>query len=71
MSCRKLRSASFMLMVCLGLPTLSSSKPQFQSATTLQPKTSICEMPPEVRLRRIHLVRPDLIPYPIPFQEIC
>jgi len=25
----------------------------------------------EVRLRRLHLVRPDLIPYPIAYETIC
>jgi hypothetical protein len=25
----------------------------------------------EVRIRRLHLVRPDLIPYPIAFEIIC
>ena len=26
---------------------------------------------PEVRLRKMHLVRPDLIPYPISFDVYC
>lgn len=26
---------------------------------------------PEVRLRKLHLVRPDLIPYPIAYEVIC
>ncbi len=26
---------------------------------------------PEVRLRKLHLVRPDLIPYPISFEIYC
>ncbi len=26
---------------------------------------------PEVRLRKLHLVRPDLIPYPIDFDVYC
>jgi hypothetical protein len=25
----------------------------------------------EVRLRKVHLVRPDLIPYPIAFEVVC
>jgi len=25
----------------------------------------------EVRLRKLHLVRPDLIPYPIAFEVVC
>ena len=26
---------------------------------------------PEVRLRKLHLVRPDLIPYPIDYEVVC
>jgi hypothetical protein len=26
---------------------------------------------PEVRLRKLHLVRPDLIPYPISYEVYC
>jgi hypothetical protein len=26
---------------------------------------------PEVRLRKLHLVRPDLIPYPIAYEVVC
>jgi hypothetical protein len=28
-------------------------------------------MYPEVRLRKLHLVRPDLIPYPIAYEVCC
>jgi hypothetical protein len=28
-------------------------------------------LPIEVRLRKLHLVRPDLIPYPIDFEVVC
>ncbi|CAN5572190.1 hypothetical protein BH10PLA1_BH10PLA1_12240 [soil metagenome] len=28
-------------------------------------------LPPEVRIRKLHLVRPDLIPYPIAFEVYC
>ena len=28
-------------------------------------------LPGEVRLRKLHLVRPDLIPYPISFEAYC
>jgi len=27
--------------------------------------------PLEVRLRKLHLVRPDLIPYPIEYEVVC
>jgi hypothetical protein len=29
------------------------------------------DRPPEVRLRRLHLVRPDLLPYPIIYEIFC
>jgi hypothetical protein len=29
------------------------------------------QVPPEVRLRKLHLVRPDLIPYPIALEVYC
>jgi hypothetical protein len=29
------------------------------------------KLPPEVRLRKLHLVRPDLIQYPIDFEVYC
>ncbi|GEM_PF-1333575 len=28
-------------------------------------------LPPEVRLRKLHLVRPDLIPFPIAYEVYC
>jgi len=33
--------------------------------------SSLVRLPPEVRLRKLHLVRPDLIPYPICFEVYC
>ena len=41
-----------------------------------QPTTSAGETPtagmyPEVRLRKLHLVRPDLIPYPVAYEVYC
>jgi hypothetical protein len=33
--------------------------------------TAVTELPPEVRLRRLHLMRPDLIPYPLAYEVIC
>lgn len=32
---------------------------------------SVGDQPVEVRLRRLHLVRPDLIPYPLDIQVVC
>jgi hypothetical protein len=32
---------------------------------------SVAELPVEVRVRRLHLVRPDLIRYPIAYEVVC
>ena len=31
----------------------------------------LADWTPEVRIRKLHLVRPDLIPYPIYFEVVC
>jgi hypothetical protein len=50
--------------LCLG------SKPSAaMDATPLQDPTASAL--PEVRLRKLHLVRPDLIPYPIFYETFC
>jgi hypothetical protein len=44
------------------------------SASSPTPKPTACvasAFMPEVRLRKIHLVRPDLIPYPISYEIDC
>jgi hypothetical protein len=42
-----------------------------QSAQIQPPKTQVAAGLLEVRIRRLHLVRPDLIPYPIAYEIIC
>jgi len=32
---------------------------------------ALASLRPEVRLRKLHLVRPDLIPYPIAYEVCC
>jgi len=32
---------------------------------------AVANLPPEVRLRKMHLARPDLIPYPIDIEVYC
>jgi hypothetical protein len=36
-----------------------------------RPQDPSASMRPEVRLRKLHLVRPDLIPYPIAYETYC
>ncbi len=33
--------------------------------------SQLAGLSPEVRLRKLHLVRPDLIPYPIEYEVYC
>jgi hypothetical protein len=35
------------------------------------PADAITSLRPEVRLRKLHLVRPDLIQYPLAYDVIC
>lgn len=54
-------------------PALPGSVPRVLPAA--QPTDSVVRndalRPPEVRLRKLHLVRPDLIPYPIEYEVVC
>ena len=53
-----------LLFVALIAPAPASPAPTVGE----QPTTGV---PPEVRLRKLHLVRPDLIPYPIALEVYC
>jgi hypothetical protein len=58
------------LLACVVLASASVSP---ASRPTLMSNTSAAEanLSPEVRLRKLHLVRPDLIPYPIQLDIYC
>jgi hypothetical protein len=49
------------------LPTESVS----MESTAAVPEQLSMRFPPEVRIRKLHLVRPDLIPYPIAYEVVC
>jgi len=58
-------SLCLLLLVCAMTPSRGPAEvvpPSPQVATGL---------PPEVRIRKLHLVRPDLIPYPIAYEVYC
>jgi len=61
----RLTCLALLLAFCLliGGKADSSSRPQGELELT--------KLPPEVRLRKLHLVRPDLIQYPISFEVYC
>ena len=52
-----------MLAVLLLAPAAAPNAPQLPAGE--QPSAA------EVRLRKLHLVRPDLIPYPIAYEVCC
>ena len=54
-------SSAAVLVVCMSA-SVPSRGPAACTASALMP---------EVRLRKIHLVRPDLIPYPIAYEIDC
>jgi hypothetical protein len=61
------------LVMLLGLIPGSSTS-HSGSIPSTPPQTDSPELvkaPFEVRLRKLHLVRPDLIPYPIFFEVYC
>jgi hypothetical protein len=57
------------LALCLFAAPLTSSSLPVQAP--VGGETPLAGMHPEVRLRKLHLVRPDLIPYPIAFEVCC
>ena len=50
-------------LINCGQPTVSQ-----QTGTSQQ---QLVRLPPEVRLRKLHLVRPDLIQYPLSYEVYC
>jgi hypothetical protein len=46
--------------------------PEQRGAAISRPEDGpMVSLPPVVRLRKLHLVRPDLIPYPIAYEVCC
>ena len=54
------------LLLFVALVAPSPSAP-----ATTKGELPTAQIPPEVRLRKLHLVRPDLIPYPIALEVYC
>jgi hypothetical protein len=53
----------------LGVAAFLCTTPSSQPAAT--PVDAVATYHPEVRLRKLHLVRPDLIHYPLSVEVIC
>jgi hypothetical protein len=62
-----------LLLTGVALTALTASSPSSKPAalTTVADAQMDSIRPPEVRLRKLHLVRPDLIPYPIEYEVVC
>jgi hypothetical protein len=59
------RSALLLAVASLGmLPPSTGSAPAAGN-------DAVAGIRPETRLRKLHLVRPDLIPYPIAYEVYC
>jgi hypothetical protein len=50
---------------------LTAPQAPLSSPATPADGTNLASGRPEVRLRKLHLVRPDLIPYPIAYEVYC
>ena len=60
-------------LLCLAFASTAQVEPH-QQLPSNPPNASTEEqvrVTPEVRLRKLHLVRPDLIPYPVAFEVYC
>lgn len=62
--------ARSLMITCLLFATATPTS-QPTSDNLPAGETPTAGLHPEVRLRKLHLVRPDLIPYPIAFEVCC
>jgi hypothetical protein len=61
------------LLPALVLPALLGpvAAPAKTKCRECRPGDATANIQPTVRLRKLHLVRPDLIPYPIAYEVYC
>lgn len=65
-----LRRVGVALVLGFCLNTAPASVAPHPAAPVAAPSQPMCHYM-EVRLRKLHLVRPDLIPYPIAYEVYC
>ncbi len=68
MPCRVSSLARWMVLAAIFF---IGAAPQAKSSQVTASGESAVTMFPEVRLRKLHLVRPDLIPYPVYYEVVC
>jgi len=71
-SAPRLAVRTMLLLAAVSASLLAPSSPaQKGRDTTPADPSQLAGMRPEGRLRKLHLVRPDLIPYPIAYEVVC
>ena len=65
-----MKQRKLLLAFALAIGALLNCGSPAQPATSRDAQ-EFTRLPPEVRLRKLHLVRPDLIQYPISFDVYC
>ena len=71
MRTRTFRFCSLLLAAGLLSSTLSTDTRPTSLTNPRVGEQPSAKLSPEVRLRKLHLVRPDLIPYPIQLEVYC
>jgi hypothetical protein len=61
----------FLARIALVIALAWSMTPIPQQQVSAEAAEEHASLRPEVRLRKLHLVRPDLIPYPIAYEVCC
>jgi hypothetical protein len=61
----KLRNLLRLFVLALALVTSAAPAPK------ISPLDQVSMLAPQVRLRKLHLVRPDLIHYPLSVEVVC
>ena len=67
----RLLSLAAITLVSLALAPQPQPAPAAAGPTVSSERTLLSGIRPEGRLRKLHLVRPDLIPYPIAYEVYC
>ena len=66
-----LRCALFAAALFFSASMAPVGQSPVSAPSSANPADSQAVYRPEVRLRKLHLVRPDLIPYPIAYEVYC
>ena len=68
------RSFALLVLACLIVYTMGLKSDTIKTQPAKPTQLAAWQLGPgliEVHIRRLHLVRPDLIPYPIAYEVVC